>query len=455
MERVKKQNIIFLSIDSLRQSHLSCYGYKRKTTPNIDSFAANAVKFTQCIAQANWTLPSHFSMMTGMYPYFHGCTDEKKKLNPAIPVWPEIMREAGYATAAFTGGGYLSEDYNFNKGFSFFDAEKEPQTKKNKKIISWLKGIQQPFFLFLHSFDVHHPYSPPPEFDKFTEGEKIDVDTSKTFFQSVSDGGGKLGEKELGRIVDLYDGGISFFDSSFGELISGIKELGFWEDTFFIVTADHGEEFLDHGRMGHSDYSFYDELIKVPLLVKSPLHGALKIDDQIRHIDLMPTLLELLGIRANLKIHGKSFVPLLEGVTSARGRIAFNEMRTNVRVIRSVRAGGWKLIKREFMASKVFEKNWRKWLPRYTKKAFLLMKGNLRRGTKKKKVLTSGVELYSLKSDPHERENLAVKNREKLKELEEELKNWVESQGSTALKEPLKVTLEEKTQNQLKGLGYL
>ncbi len=265
----------------------------------------------------------------------------------------------------------------------------------------------------------------------------------------------KLEEKELSRIIDLYDGGIAFFDNSFGELIDGIKELGLWENTFFIVTADHGEEFLDHGRMGHSDYSFYDELIKVPLLIKSPLHEAREMHVQVRHIDLMPTFLELLGIKANLKTHGKSLVPLLEGTTSVGEKTAFNEIETNLRVIRSVRSEGWKLIKREFMARKVFDKNWRKWLPRYTKKACLLLKENLKSGSKKKKKLTSGVELYNLKNDPYEKENLCSKNRDKLKELENKLKKWVELQNSVILKEPLKVIPKEKTSNQLKGLGYL
>jgi len=329
--RVSKSspNIILISIDALRADHLRCYGYSRNTSPNIDSFAKRSILFKHCYAHEIWTLPSHMSMLTSLYPITHGvCGDHG--LNPAIVTLAEVLKNEGYKTMAFTNGAVWTAPYwGFGKGFDHYSNVKEKNAEQQNALIrKYLEKYDEgKLFLFIHYFDVHSdfnklPYEAPSPFDTMFsagyggnyEGGSDGISASE-YLGYINKNSIKLQENDLNYIISLYDNGIAYMDKCIGDLFTMLHNMDLFDNSLIIITADHGEEFQEHGYMLHGNTYYYEEIVHVPLIAKFPKansKGEKIINDLVESIDIMPTIIDLLSIKKPL-MQGKSLIGLIDG----------------------------------------------------------------------------------------------------------------------------------------------
>lgn len=334
-------DILLISIDTLRADHLGAYGYSRPTSPHLDRFAAEeAILFEEVLNTGGGTLPVHVSMFTSLLPGVHQVWSESGNvLAPARVTLAEQLSAAGYATAAFTGGGFTLGKFGLSQGFDTYDDAGGDFLKIMPKARQWLaERPEQPFFLFLHTYDVHSdwkslPYDAPEDFnERFTQGYSGDF-TGCMFGVCASEllatlnkrrtGGGPdlrelFTEEDLAYMVGLYDGGISYVDRELRRLFDYMKELGIYDRALVVVTSDHGEEFLEHGLFLH--HQNFEEVARVPLLLKLPggRGGGRRVPGQVTTLEVMPTVLDLVGIEPNPEIQGRSLLPIVGGSLPAR-----------------------------------------------------------------------------------------------------------------------------------------
>jgi len=353
----RKPSILLISIDTLRADHLSCYGYSRPTSPALGRWAAqNAVTFDQAVSAASWTLPSHVSLLTGLDAAHHGINHdvgETVRKTGAYSVadldfLAEILRDSGWMTAAWTGGAYLHERFGFSQGFERFqswsdrshDAEEFPLHLRYA--LRLLKTHRDnPVFIFLHSYAVHDPYrarlrawkelfgtEPPP--GRFAlNSPKNDPShgfrqRNKLLFRPAGGGQRKLKSGEIERAVRMYDSGIRYVDDQLGDFLKELHNKGLDQELIIVLTSDHGEAFGTGNRWGHIDLS--DDVLRVPLFISFPegLGAGRRIEDQISSTDLVPTLLEFLGIEAESRCDGHSLLPLISGRKREENRVVFS-----------------------------------------------------------------------------------------------------------------------------------
>jgi len=342
-------NVLLISVDSLRADHLGCYGYARNTSPAIDQLSSEGVLFTSCTAPAPWTHPSHMSMLTSLYPTAHGVLSIDSRMRPGCVTLAQVLQDHGYRTGAVISGGRMRPEQGFGQGFELYDdysvlraelvsglvvsenplgtTELPTSAQTNEAALAWLKnGDDRPFFLFLHYWDVHWDYAPPPPYDEafgpeYTgtmTGTKADLD--ERLFAGCE-------RNDLERVVALYDGEIRWTDLHIGVVLEELKHSGLYEDTLIILAADHGEEFLEHGGHGHG-HSLYEELLHVPLVVKLPSSvqvAPLQVSDPVSLVDVMPTVLDVLDIDPPERLDGTSLAPLVKGESWPVPRPVFAE----------------------------------------------------------------------------------------------------------------------------------
>ena len=408
-------NVVFVSFDALQAKHTHSLGYFRKTTPLIDEFAKKGFLFTQAISQASWTLPASMSWFTSLYPSEHKMvnkysqySEDKKvfsnlnELSPDVITLAEILKKAGYATAAFTGDAGVSAKFGFGKGFDVYrDEEKFGGFEYSIPLaIQWISvNRNKKFMIFLHGYDMHGQYDSPGGYKKIF----LDFDY-KGKLKGGKEEQGRLREEGLNNgYIDLTDADVRFWRALYDEkiydanqrfkvFVDELDKLGLLKKTIIILTSDHGTEFYEHRRFDHG-FSLYDELIHVPLVIYLPGFKDKKIiQDQVRSIDLMPTILDLLKIETKDKVknqmRGKSLLPLLNGEHMELDAFAETDYRlyAHKRAIRT--ADGWKFIY------------------------------NLDNNKK---------ELYNLQNDPEEKNNLINKEPRKAYELEQRLLRWLRS----------------------------
>lgn len=331
-------NIILFSIDTLRADHLSCYGYSRDTSPYIDEFARDSVLFENAIAQAPNTSPSHMSVFTALSPGVHGVKtyyragDNIVPLSENFPTFAEVLKENGYMTVGYTDGGNVSAEFGFGRGFDQYVSAQINWKKiyKNPEelndIRNWIRRSKRkgrPLFLFVHNYLCHDPYvRAPEEFNvKFLE-EKVEGLPSgpkdivwdkgikamrRSFWGNVD----PSNPAHIKHIVSLYDGGILYADYCFGQIMDILKDEGIYTDSFVVLMSDHGEEFYEHQTHLHS--RLFIETMSVPLIMKFPenRYAETRIGKHVRLLDIMPTLLDFIGIDIDFFIQGVSFAPLL------------------------------------------------------------------------------------------------------------------------------------------------
>ena len=331
-------NVVLISIDTLRADRMSLYGNPRLTTARIDRWAEDrGVTFEQAVVQAPWTLPSHISMLTGLNPTTHG-VNHRTAAPVELELLAERLRSKGYFTAAVTGGGFMSPHFGIWQGFDVFrywgeDSETLPTVEVTGGVSRALELVdeigERPFFLLFHTFEVHNPYHPqPPYFRAFYDGfahsrstistrevDRRPVGDHRVFRELIwrrSDGQvSRLPDERRPLALAMYDSGLAYTDEQIGRLLDELDARGLSENTIVVLTSDHGELLGEEGLGGH--VYLHDANLLVPLVFSWPeeLVGSRRIDVQVRSIDIVPTLLELLGVDETGDLDGVSLVPLL------------------------------------------------------------------------------------------------------------------------------------------------
>ncbi len=343
--RRPRPNVVLVILDTLRADRLSLYGYARPTSPRLDEWARlRGVVFDRVVAPAPWTLPSHASIFSGVDSLVHGAnTDEP--VSGSLVTLAERLRDAGYVTYAVTGGGYLASEYGLMQGFErvsyHYEPRLDPEQTGNdiesgmERALSFVDTLgERPFFLLFHSYETHSPYrAREPYFQKFHgspwAGEPPELSTTpkephkeegflvKAWLRERVPGPvpgyRRLEPSELPLLNDLYDSSVAFADEQVGRLLDRLVQLGLDDDTVVIITSDHGESLGERGLAGHS--SLQECELLVPLIVATPSRqgAGQRVAQQVRLLDLAPTVLDLLGLEPFEGVAGRSLAPLLNG----------------------------------------------------------------------------------------------------------------------------------------------
>ncbi len=369
-------SVILVSLDTLRADRLGCYGYDRGTSPFLDKIAAEGARFTSASSPSSKTATSHMSMLSGFHPTVHGVrncyTADALGANPEMPMLAEYFDAVAYKTAAFTGGGMMTHELGFDRGFSVYDDAGGGADRVFPKAASWLreyaaveseKDDPTPFFLFVHTYEIHDPYTPPMAFqERFASGykgtinsERVDLPedaaeawkTDPEFYQGVQDQfwGGFQGylQEDVAQMSNLYDAGIAYTDSLLEELWKTVEELGLDGEVLLVITSDHGEEFGEHNGMSHQ--TVFEEILHVPLIVRWPgkVAPGLVLDNPVQGIDLSPSLVELAGIPSLTEAQGFSWAESLGGET-VEWNTVWSELGTPNNELASLKWGRYKLI---------------------------------------------------------------------------------------------------------------
>ncbi len=309
---------LLISHDPLGAKHLGAYGSERPTSPFFDSLAGRGVLFENAFVQYPSTLVSHMSIFTGLYPQQHGVFPPSFRLSPEIPTLPERFAQAGFRTAGHTEGGFVGRGYGFARGFDEFTDPRFRDTtdieKTFEKGLAFLRGLapEERFFLFLHTYSVHDPYLPPEPYASMFWPDEPPPGPDRLPIRRVNAGLFGVDERLLEYYEALYDGGVRYADSVLESFFAELGELGLDSQTTVVITSDHGEEFRQHGRVGHTQV--YPETLHVPLLVLHPELGTgRRVRELVQSIDVAPTLLELAGAPPLEAASGRSLVPLIVG----------------------------------------------------------------------------------------------------------------------------------------------
>jgi choline-sulfatase len=377
-------NLVLITIDTLRADRVGCYGYSKIETPNLDSVARRGVVFENAVAQAPLTSPSHASMMTGLLPTVHKVRDTGGFiLRSSDTTLAKILKQQGWDTAAFVGSSVLKKRFGFDQGFAVYDDEMGENRERRAgevvdRAIGWLGSRSgKPFFLWVHVYDPHLPYDPPAPFR----------------------------EKYKGR---PYDGEIAYTDQELGRLFAAIGK-----NTLIAVLADHGESFSEHGEYAHGIF-LYDTTLRIPFLMAGPgVPARLRVKQQARTVDLLPTVLELMGGKAPQAVQGSSLVPAFTGkeipTAYSYAETLFPKLNMGWTELRAIRTNRWKFVR----------------APR--------------------------PELYDLVQDPAETSNVIATHPAEARDLESKL----DAAAGSAPEKVETAASDRRTMEQLKSLGYL
>ena len=469
-EQMRRPNVLLISIDTLRADHVSCYGYHRKTTPNIDRLAEEGMLFENAYSTAAWTPPAHASMLTGLYPSHHGAVDNNR-LSRTIPTLAEVLLESGYKTAGFVNNSQVGELVGLEKGHEtfvevwkgtggvsivkrgmdylvrrvkeFIGINDHGADRTNQIVRSWVQeNKQNPFYLFIHYIEPHNPINAPHPFKhKYWEHKNNpNVDKKKLYLIATNPliyftNNIKLNQEEIAALKALYDGEISYLDHKIGELMKFLKEEHIYDNTMIILTADHGEHFGEHGLYSHVA-SLYEPILRIPLIMKLPegFKAPVRVEELVQLVDIFPTVIKVLGLdRGFLKdVQGKSLLRT-DGhgrhhdyiVAEWEGRIPhFVQRRAN-----SYDLGG------------VIEK--------FKEPLVMVREGRYKFISNSK----GGEELYDLVEDPEEINDLIEREKEVASDMRAKLAHW-QSLNRKAVHEG-QAQLDEATRKNLESLGYM
>lgn len=391
--------MVVVTLDTLRADRLGCYGFAGIQTPNIDAVAADGVVFEQATATAPMTLPSHASIFTGLIPPHHGVRDNGGFfLDASKATLAERMKQAGYATGAFVGAWVLDSRWGLDQGFDtysdHFDLSKYRVVnlgtvqKTGDEVmdlaIPWLDSVKQkPFFAWIHLYDPHAPYEPPEPFAARYRGQP-------------------------------YLGEVAYTDQVVGRLVSWLKTAGAWDNTILVLMADHGESLGEHGEKSHT-FFVYDAVVHVPFIVRTPWGDRGRNSAQVATVDLMPTVLDLVGLEAQESIDGRSLARLVLDPAAEAGGLAYSEtyftrFHYGWQHLRALRDGTWKYID------------------------------------------APKPELYAIREDPGETKNVFKANSRRAEDLRLAMERMG---GSGAQAAPDKSSLDPETLQRLAALGYV
>lgn len=317
-------NVILVSIDTLRADHLGCYNYPKNTTPNIDSFTDDCIVFTKCFAQCSSTLSSHSSMLTSLIPSHHGASFYRKDPLPKkIVTMAERLKKNGYKTASFNDGGQIDPKFGLNQGFNTYKSNKNKYDRYSflnivKQGIMWLeKNSNEKFFLFLHTYETHSPFTPKESYLKLMEIDyagDLPKNTTKSIIRRINSGKLEITEADRLHILNTYDAEIRSVDDSFQYFLDYLKRMKLYDNSIIIFTSDHGEEFNEHGIMATHSHTLFNELLYVPLIIKlgRSEYSSTKIHEMVRSVDILPTVLDILNLDSRSQMDGVSLLPMIK-----------------------------------------------------------------------------------------------------------------------------------------------
>jgi arylsulfatase A-like enzyme len=444
--KYKGCNVILILLDALRPDHLSCYGYGKETSPNIDTLAKEGVLFSNAFSQASYTLPSVTSIFTSVYPYSHGVKLVFKDTLPdTLCTLAGVLSTYGYKTAWF---GKLSDPHSGRAPGVLKGFEEKYQEETSSEIegrLHWIKSYsREPFFITIHSYSVHEQTFPFRKFDNMisrsipkdslgfsneskqkswdkiqetykNDPEKINGILGHELWRLIS----SLNKEQLKYFLSLLDSAIYEADQDIiGTLVKTLKELNLYEKTIIIVTADHGNEFMEHGDFGHGK-ALYDESIHVPFIYYLPhLNKAVTVNELAESMDILPTTLDLLGIDIPHQVQGISLVGLMERKKNASRNEYVYCMGVPEGTI-AIRSKDWKLF----------------------------LKPEESGGSEKR--------LFNLKKDPRELKNVYKDNPKVARQLNNLLEEWRKNLVVYKNKESEFVPgISEETRNRIKKTGY-
>lgn len=356
-------NVVLISIDTLRADHVSAYGYARPTSPNMDALAGAGVLFERAYSHSPKTAPSHMSVMTGLLPEVHRVKNQKRpaggeRLAEEIPTLALFLREAGYRTAAFTAGGNVHAAFGFDRGFERYEHLSLDAAEIFAAGAAEISAGPKPFFLFLHTYQVHDPYLPPAEVrDLFVDEDyrgRIVADREALYPHAVAAKRTVAAEfwrranpadpADLRHLQDLYDACIRYTDAQLGSFLEAVARAGLEDETLVVLLSDHGEEFWEHGATKHN--SLFEEVLHVPLILRLPSKLAVaptRVGAVVRLIDVLPTVLETLELPIPQHLRGRSLLTLASRQADESPRHLFAHWREFDS--QALRLGRWKLIR--------------------------------------------------------------------------------------------------------------
>ncbi len=456
-------NVLIYTIDTLRADHASVYGYSRATTPFLKQLGASGVIFEDCQAQSTWTKSSVASLMTSLYAFTHGIVSDADTIPSGSTTLAEQLRRTGYTTASIVSTPFVGKATGLDRGFDYLLEypvvlrEVNPKIDRatdsaalNRVVFPWLdRHRDEPFFLYAHSTDPHAPYDPPQPFEsKFANPAETPVFKRQySLFRTNHEYGGgavisraiceKAGlnpDRFIHQAIDRYDGEISRNDASLEQLVGKLKQLGILDNTLVIVLSDHGEEFWDHGWTAHG-HTVYQELTHAVLLMWNPalLPKPRRVTETVQLIDVMPTVLDLLGSKTPPVAEGQSLVPLLRGEAFNRRGLVMSSRFAAVRPEGLVPEN----------AADDFAITDAHWKFIYRNKA-------AKAGVKK-------VELYDRRTDPAERHDVSAEHGHEVKGFVATLGEWIDAQNKVRqiIGHTGTSRLDQETLDQLRSLGYL
>ncbi len=321
---------ILISIDTLRADHLGCYGYPRPTSPFLDELARRATLFEEAYAPYPSTLVSHMSIFTGLYPREHGVLPPSSVLSPQVETLPEVFQRQGFRTAGFTEGGFVSGRFGFRRGFDVFVSH----DRHGERIVAgtFRRGLEfvasvaprDRFFVFLHTYAVHSPYDAPEPYQRlFWPGDPPEdaIPASGPSLSRQNMTGGRPRQAVIDWLEARYDAGIRQTDDVLRRFFARLRRLGIADQVTVVITADHGEEFMEHGLFNHTQ--LYRETLHVPLLVVHPdQRSATRQGGIVQLVDLAPTLYELARVKPGRRPSGTSLARRLGPAAPAAAAIA-------------------------------------------------------------------------------------------------------------------------------------
>lgn len=432
------RSVILITIDTLRADHLSSYGYARDTSPRIEGLAEEGVVFEQVFAQRGLTWPSLTSIMTSRYPSDHGVRDNGEWLSKSKVTLAEVLRDAGFETAAFLTNMTNAPHRGFEH-LEVFPVDSELASRDRptdllatEAAVRWLEQVgERRVFLWLHLLGPHAPYSPPSEFTARFAQDDPSFDGEMDTLLEITSGDRDPRPGEIEAIQALYDAEVAFVDQLVGTVLDRVEELGLADTTLIVFSADHGEELFDRQRYFFHQCSIYDSVLRLPLILRFPqaIDPGMRSDAIVQSLDIAPTIVELLGLPA-VEFRGRSLVPLLERLPRPPengAAVAFSELGVD---IFSIRTPDWRLITN----------------PNDTR-----IRAGGRESTSRCYRIGE-TELYDLRVDASERTNVADEYPEVVARLQGQLVQWLQATPQETRKQE---TIPEETLEELRALGYL
>ncbi|HWF67100.1 MAG TPA: sulfatase-like hydrolase/transferase [Acidobacteriaceae bacterium] len=397
---LKPINVVVITLDTVRADHLHCYGNRNIQTPTIDGLAQQGVLFEKAVAQTPLTQPSHASIFTGTNPNVHNVRDTGGfALQPSSVTLATILQKHGWNTAAFVSASVLKKVFGFSQGFSVYDDQMPDAGNDNgvpvavrkasltvDRALAWLNNQQkQPFFIWVHFYDAHLPYNPPEEFRKQYPH-------------------------------NLYDAEIAYTDQQLGRLLGGIRKKSPADKTLIVLLADHGEGLGDHGEYEHGVF-LYDSTVRIPWIMVGPgIPAGIRIQQQAREIDVLPTVLDFLGGKASPAVQGTSMLPTLNGKqvpsTYSYEETLYPKLSYGWSELRGIHTAHWMYVR------------------------------------------APKPELYDLHTDPGELNNVIDAHPKEYRELEQQLKS-ASRLGNKETETVVANQMDQKTTEQLRSLGYV